>query len=340
MLSERAGAVLKTLIEEYIDTAVPVASESIARKSSSKVSSATVRNEMAELEEGGYIIRPHISAGGVPSSKGYRFYVETLDEGLEPSAGVQFQIRSRFGQVERDMDAWVKLAAGILSSLSDNMAIVTFPKAALARLKYLQLVQLQEFLAVLVIVLQEARLRHHLLPLAEPYSQDGLTAVGNKLNAAFGGLNYEEISAKSIELTPFEKTVRQDTLNMLKNRDQEANVDHNVDGLRLLLAKPEFAQKEKVQEIVEILEERMLVKSILSETPEAGHVAVHIGEENAEETLRPFSVILCQYGIPEEASGVIGAIGPTRIEYPNAIGGVKFLSSLMSDLVTLIHNKS
>ena len=159
---------------------------------------------MAELEEEGYIIRPHISAGGVPSDKGYRFYVESLEDALEPPMGMQRHIRHRFGQAQRDPEVWVQLAATVLSRMADNMVIVTFPRANSARLKNIQLVYIQEFLALLIIVLQEARLRQHLLPLDGPTTQGELTEVANKLNDALEGLTYSEVKAKQLELTPLE----------------------------------------------------------------------------------------------------------------------------------------
>jgi len=338
MLSDRTATVLKTLVEEYIDTAVPVASESIAGRSSVKVSSATVRNKMVELAEEGYILRPHISSGGVPSNKGYRFYIESLDEDLEPPPELRRQVRSRFGNSPRDLESWVKLGSDILSNLADNMAIVTSPRPPLPRVKYIQIIQIQEFLALLILVLEQAKLRKQLIPLENPYTQDDLTVVANKLNTAYSGLTYKELLSKSVKLTPFEETVRQDALNVLKGESEEEETDHSVDGIRLLLGQPEFAQGGAAQQVVEILEHKILIKSILSEVPSAGNLVVHIGEENAEETLKPFSIILCQYGIPETATGVIGVVGPTRMEYSNAMVGVRFLSSFMSDLVTSTHS--
>ena len=340
MLKSRTGAVLKILVDGYISTATPVASEDIARRSPLKVSPATIRNEMAELEEEGYILRSHISAGGIPSDKGYRFYVESLEDTLELPVSLQRHIRDQFSRVQRDLEAWLQLAATVLSRTADNMAIVTFPRAASSRLKYIQFVYLQEFLALLIIVLQEATLRQHLLPLDEPTSQSELTEVANKLNDTLAGLTYSEIAAKQLELTPLEEMVRDDTIAILKDIDTEDALEHCVDGLRLLLSQPEFAETRRAKEVVEILEERVLLRSILSEAPDKGSMGVFIGEENQEEALRPFSVILSQYGISQEASGTIGVIGPTRMEYASVIGGVRFLSSFMSELIMGVYGKS
>ena len=339
-LKLRTGAILKILVDEYIRIAAPVASEEIARRSPAKMSPATIRNEMAGLEDEGYIHRPHISAGGVPSNKGYRFYVESLEGTTELPIRTQRRIRDQFSLVPMDPEAWIQLAAAVLSQMSDNVAVVTFPKASFTRLKNLQLVYVQEFLALLVIVLQEARLRQHLLPLEGPTSQHELTETANKLNDSLAGLTYSEMASKQLDLDPFEEMVRDNTISVLKDIDTESALEHSVDGLRLMLGQPEFAETSKAKEVVEIFEERVLLKSILSEAPDQGDLAVFIGEENQEEALRPYSVVLSRYGIPHEAFGTIGVVGPTRMEYASVLGGVRFLSTFMSELVLGVHGRA
>ena len=339
-LKGRTGTVLKVLVHEFITTATPVASEDIARAPLLKVSAATIRNEMAELEGEGYIKRPHVSAGGIPADKGYRYYVEGFEDSPELPLDMQRRIRSQFGQAHRDVEAWVQTAAASLSSTVGNMAIVTFPRAAAAKLKYIDLVYLQEFLALTIIVLQEARLIQHLLPLEEPVTQGELTEAANKLNDALAGSRSSEIQAKELELTPLEEMVREDTAITLRDIDREASLEHCVDGLRLLLSQPEFAESSMAKQIVEIFEERVLLRSVLAEAPEEGTIGVFIGDENQEQALKPFSVVLSRYGIPREAPGTIAVIGPTRLGYQNTIGGVKFLSSFMSELMMGVYGKT
>ena len=340
MLKPRTGTVLNALVDEYIRGATPVASEDIARRTQLKVSPATIRNEMAELAEEGYIRRPHVSAGGIPADKGYRFYVESLLEPVDLPPAIQHEIRSQFGRAQRDLEVWIQLAATVLSKLVDNMAIVSFPKATSSRLKYLQLVYIQDFLAMLILVFQEARLTQQLLPLGELTSQDELTRVVNKLNETVAGLTFSEIKARQMELTPLEGLVMDSAVSVMGEVDNEATLDHYVDGLRLLLSQPEFQQTRRAQQIVEVLEDRVLLKSILAEAPDHGGIGVFIGEENQEEALRPFSLVITQYGIPEQASGAIGVIGPTRMEYNSVMSGTKFVSSFMSELVMQVHGRS
>lgn len=332
MLNHRAGRVLNILVNEYISSASPVASEEIARLSPDKVSPATVRNAMSQLAEAGYISRPHISAGAVPSDRGYRYYVESLEEPPPPS-GLRNQLRDNIPQADPDLAAWSRRCAAILSSLATNMAIVTVPQFRSPRLKSLQLVYLEELTALLIIVLQEARLLRRLLPLEEPSSQEKLNQIANGLNDCLSGRNWAEIAAAPSRFNPLEEQVRQNALAMLRAEDNYNPPEHYVDGLRWLLNQPEMARGSQARELVELLEERVLLGSLLSELPASGDIAVYIGGENQEEPLRPFGVILCQYGVPQQAGGAICVIGPTRMSYAAAISGVRFLSTFMSRLV-------
>ena len=329
----RTYAILRTLVEEYIGTASPVPSEIIARRSPIKVSSATVRNKMAELEEEGYILRPHISSGGIPSSKGYRFYIDTLDEGLEPPQETKRWIVNRFQRVEREAEAWIGMASTILSELSRNVAIVTYPKTPAPRVRYVHLVLIEEFLALLILVLGEARLKKHLIPLESPGDQENLTTVANKLTNVYTGLTYKEIMAKTVELTPLESVVTQGALSALKEDAKRSAAEYILNGLRLLLSQPEFDGRGKALEVLEVLEERTLVNRILAGAPGHGDVTLVVGDENDEESLKPFSIVLCQYGAPEESSGAVAVVGPPRMEYANVIGGMRFLSNYMGDLI-------
>ena len=333
MLTHRAGSVLNILVNEYISTANPVASEEIARLSPTKVSPATVRNAMSLLTEEGYISRPHVSAGAVPSDRGYRYYVEALEEVPPLPDSVQQQIHQHFDHADADLAELSRRCALILSRIATNMAIVTVPQSRSSRLKHIQLVYLDEATALLIIVLQEARLLRRLLPLEEPTDQDSLTQVANFLNDRFSGHNRAEIAASQGELGPLEERVRQSALSLLQEAETYSIPEHYVDGLRWLLNQPEMSQGSQARELVELLEEQVLLGSVLSEQPDTGDIAVFIGGENSDEHLRPFGVILCQYGIPQQARGTICVIGPTRMSYADTISGVGFLSSLMSRLV-------
>src|SRR6185436_4485936 len=183
MLTERREALLNLIVDEYVDTAVPVGSQYIVRKHAMAVSPATVRIEMARLEEEGYINQPHTSAGRVPSDKGYRYYVESLmTEERLPWEEAQ-TIRHQFHQAERAMEQWFQLAAAVLAHSVSNFAVVTSPRSSATRLRHVQLVPLQETSALCVVVLNEARVRQQVVNFPEPVDQATLTVVANRVTA-------------------------------------------------------------------------------------------------------------------------------------------------------------
>lgn len=337
MLTQRKSELLKTLIGEYIESACPVPSETVAKKHSQGVSSATVRNEMADLEEQGYITRPHHSAGAVPADKGYRFYVETLSQVEELSPEFQHTVRYQFTQAERDIESWTRLAATVLAQLVNNAALVTYPKGPESRLIRINLVQIQESLAFLILVLQEVKLRKQLLPLSEPLTSEDLQMVANKLSDSLSGLSRREILSRPTDVSPFERTVTDMVLDIMDAEDQALHSDHYIEGLRHLLSQPEFSEGEKAREIVQVLEDKELPKAILAEAPEWGHMKVIIGGENRVTFLHPLSIVVCQYGLAGGGLGSISALGPTRMEYSRTIAGVRFISSLMTELIAQVH---
>ena len=339
MLTARKERVLRIIVHEYIRGGTPVPSESVARKLPDTVSAATVRNEMADLGEEGYITRPYASAGGVPSNKGYRSFVESLDEDLEPARELQEAIRRRFRHSQRDVEAWTQTAVKLLAQLVHSAAMATPPRAMESRWKHMELVYVQEFLALLVMVLEKTRLKQQLVPLQQPLTQDELSLVSNKLNAYFGGLTHREVAVRGVATSPFEEEVIQAVLGILRAEEEEGLGDPYVDGLRHMLQHPDLSKGSQGREIVEFLEDRSLLRSVLSEIPPGGVVRVVIGDENKADVLRPFSMVFSQYGIPEAASGVLGILGPTRMEYANAISNVRYLSVLMSGLVQEVHGR-
>lgn len=333
MLSQRARSVLKILVNQYVQTASPVASEDIARLSATKVSSATVRSAMSQLSEEGYISRPHVSAGGIPSDLGYRYYVESLDEPSELPEAIRRQIYHHFDGADPDVDGWSQQCAAVLSRITENLSIVTVPRASSPRVKQIQLVYVTEYLALLIVVLQEARLLRRLVSLSEGVVQNQLDLSSSKLSEYFSGLTRGEIAANHPELTSLEERVARDTTAMMREEEAKGSHEHHMDGLRRLLHQPEFSQGDRARELVEMLEDQVLLGSVLSEVPEADDVGVYIGGENRQEALRSFGVILCRYGTPNHIGGTICVVGPTRMGYAEAIGGVRCLSSIMNRLV-------
>ena len=337
MITQRKTELLKTLVGDYIESANPVASESVARRHALGVSPATVRNDMADLEEQGYITRPHHSAGAVPLDKGYRFYVESMPavEDLPPES--RDVLRHEFTKAEPDIEVWTRLAATLLAQMVNNVGMVTYPRETESRLMRINLVPIQESLAFLILVLQEVKLRKQLLTLSEPLTGDDLQIVANKLSETLSGRNRQEIIPKIRDMSPIERSVAESVVDIMEAEDRALYTDHYIEGLRHLLSQPEFSEGGKAREIVDVLEEKDLPRVVLAEAPERGSIRVVIGEENSATFLRPLSIVVCRYGLPGGGQGTITAIGPTRMEYSHTMAGVSFISSLMTELVSQVY---
>ena len=332
MLTIRASTILNLLVDEYVQTATPVASDGIARSPALKVSPATVRNAMSQLTEEGYISRPHVSAGGVPSDLGYRHYVESLDQPPELPGQLRRRVDRWLEEAEQDAAVWARRCAGALSQMTANLAIVTEPRSMSPRLKRLQLVFLQESLALLVIVLEEARLLKRLLPLGDPVNQNQLDRAAERLNSSVAGLNQRQIKALRLGLDSLEETVLQNSLELLQESEQADLPEHHVEGLSRLLNQPEFAAAERARLLVQMVEDRAMLERIVADSKETAP-KVTIGAENPDDSLRPFGVIVCRYGRPGGVGGVICVVGPTRMSYHLAIAGTNHVTAFMNRMV-------
>ncbi|MCH7653316.1 MAG: heat-inducible transcription repressor HrcA [Chloroflexi bacterium] len=334
MLTERQETILKIVVDDYTRTAMPIASETIVREHELGVSAATVRNDVAALEDAGYIARPHTSAGSVPLDKAYRFYVETFAEAEDIlPLGVRMRVSKTLSLVAHDVDEWANVAAAALASLVGNLAIATFPIVRESRIRHLELVHIQDLLVMLIVVMEQARLRKQIIRLPRPVQVNELEDALSRLKSQIMGLNLREIESKEMALSPLEEELVDATVLVLKEEEKTPNRQHYVDGLRNLLSQPEFSENDRTRAIVGAIEDGSLVQTVLDEAPDGDVVRVIIGEENREDMLSPLSVVICRYGIPDEAMGAVGVVGPTRMEYSKTIGGVRFISSAMSSLV-------
>ena len=332
MLNDRASTILNLVVDEYVQTATPVASDGIARSPALRVSSATVRSTMSQLTEEGYISRPHVSAGGVPSDLGYRHYVESLDKWPELPGRLRRRVDLTLGGVERDAAGWARRCAAVLSQMTANLAIVTEPRSTSPRLKRLHLVFLQETVALLVIVLDEMRVLKRMLTLAEPVTQQHLDQIAERLNCSLTGLDRDQIKSLTLSLDPSEQKVVGATMEVMKESEEADLPEHYVEGLSRLLNQPEFAAGERARLLVQMIEERVMLERIIAATNESDP-RVTIGAENSEESLRPFGVIVCRYGRPGGVGGAICVVGPTRMSYQVGIAGIRHLAAFMNRMV-------
>ncbi len=337
MLSARSEAILKSIVGQYIVKATPVPSQSIINDFELAVSSATIRNEMMRLEQEGYITRPHPSSGSVPLDKGYRYYVESLSD-IELPLAERLLVSHLFHQVERDLEDWLSLAAALTAQLVQNVAVVTLPKPDQCRFRHLELVAIRESLVLVVLVLHGAILRQQLITFDQPISQDELTVVANKLNAAYADKTRNRISAKKLKLTPAEQQVADCLLKIMKDEDEQEYEHFSLDGLHFTLNQPEF-RGEEGQILVALVDSRNLMRTITPEELAASKVRVIIGRENRAETIQGCSVVINKYGLPEEAAGIISVVGPTRMPYARTISAVHYISALLSRMMAELYGR-
>lgn len=330
---ERKKKILNIIVREYIVTATPVASETMQRNYNLGVSSATIRNDMASLEEEGYITRPHTSAGCIPLDRGYRHYVESVALASELDLEEKERIKQLFDNTIDEVERYLKLAASLISKLVGNAAVVTFPKAEQIKYKHIELVSLHDFLALLVLVLSEAIIRKHFISFSTPVTQDELTVVANRFNANYYGLTRDAINANKMTLDDTERAVRDAIIHIMQEEDDAEQDEAYLEGLRLMLAQPEFLKHERTVRVLELLEGREWLRKLKSLIDTEDRVRVIIGSESGSRDMQDLSFVFGTYGIPRRLGGSIGIIGPTRMDYRKAISSVSFISEILSRLM-------
>ncbi len=338
-LNPRRQTLLEIIVTDYIETAAPVASQQVVRRHNLEVSPATIRNDMSELEEMGYISRPHTSAGGVPSDPAYRFYVERTWRKARPSRQLEDMVQKAIHADDGDPDEWARDAAAVLSSTIRNVAITTAPRAFQAKVKQVQLVHLQERQALLVLVMQEARLRQRIVRFDQPVTQEALSDLATRLNTLVSGKTADEVRTlwdAAETAVPGSDAVIGEVLHLLGEEEREEPQRHYIEGLRHMLSQPEFENTLRAREAVELLEDEAVLRRFLVEAAERDGVEVIIGAESRQEQFKPYSVVIARYGLPGHAMGVIGAVGPTRMDYTRAIASVRYVASFLNELLKVL----
>jgi heat-inducible transcriptional repressor len=339
-LSERRRAILKIIVQEHIARAEAVGSETIARGYALGVSPATIRNEMAALEEMGFIHQLHTSGGRVPSEQGYRFYVEHLMEEAALSGNEQRTISHQFHQANLDLGEWLRLAASILAQSVQNAAVVTAPRAQQTRFKHLELISIQESLVLLVAVFDGGTVQQQMFVPALPATQEDLSSAAVRLNRmiegrASGGLG----EAQAPELGPVEGQVLDLVARMMRDLDEQAHADVYVDGLGHILRQPEFsvalrgshADTNSALQVVQLVQQGMLFNELIRQISDVDGLQIIIGGEGNRAEMRQVSLVLSRYG-SSAISGLLGVLGPTRMQYGRAVSVVRYMSAILGEM--------
>ncbi|MCE7984084.1 MAG: heat-inducible transcription repressor HrcA [Caldilinea sp. CFX5] len=337
-LAERRRRILNIVIQEYVQTAQPVGSGTIAQNYDLGVSPATIRNDLAFLEEEGLLTHPHTSAGRIPTDAGYRYFVQHLLTESELPHDERRAIRSQFQQARQELDQWLRLSTSVLARTSQSAALATAPRAARSHFKHLELVGIHDTKVLLVLVLQDGTVKQQLLDLDQPMEQRELSLVSNELNEQLARTNAEAITTKAVLLAPFARQVALLISEVMERTDNHISGQIYRDGLVQILEAPDFAGGEHVRKIVRVFEQRTLLEQVLGEySDNATGIQVMIAGEGRYAELQDISLVIGRYGASDRATGVVGVIGPLRMPYGRTISAVRFVSGLMSEMVEDIY---
>ncbi len=352
--TERRQQVLKLVIQEFIERAVPVASETLVRRHDLPFSAATVRNELAALEELGYLSQLHASAGRIPTNAAYRFFVQNFVGCMTLSEQEQQAIGSQFTQVGYDLEQWMQVAASLLARTTKNASVVTPPRAYETRFKHVELIAIHDTVALMVLVLQDGTVHHQTLALETVYTQSDLRILSDGVNDICNDASAVRIQ----ELLNHHKQQQSPTvdactlfvlemvLQAMRQVEDQMNEQIHSDGLVEMLSQPEFIPAlvkeedsgraiERVRQMLDILTSNKVLGALILQALASDGVQVIIGDEHDNEEMRSYSVVLSRYGVDGTAAGVLGIIGPTRMSYPRSISTVRYVSFVMSEL---LHN--
>jgi len=323
-LDERKAAILRAVVEEYIETAQPVGSGHVARAQQISVSSATVRNDMAVLEAEGYLRQPHTSAGRVPTDKGYRFFVDHVGGPTNLGSAQAQEVRAFFARAHGELEHVLHKTSQLLSHLTDYAAVVVGPPHEVATIRSLQLVGLAPRVALAVLVMSNGVVEKFTVELADDTGDERVAAASGHLNATLVGRTLADlppIPATGDQAT--DRTVAA-ALHALRAPGPDHEADHVFVGGASRMAAA-FDAVETVREVLGILEEQLVVVSLLRDVLDRG-LSVAIGTEHGIEQLAECSVVVAPYEIEGERAGSIGVLGPTRMNYPQALAAVAVVS--------------
>ena len=328
-LDLRKQQILKAVVADFTRTGVPVGSHALALHLSSW-SSATIRNELANLVEVGYLLQPHTSAGRVPSDLGYRYYVDFLMEEEPVTGAVRRQMEPFFAQLTGGLEEVLEVAARALALVTDAVSIVTGPRSLGAHLKHLDVISLEARHALVLVVLEGNLIRQLPIALSRPAGQAELSALAHRLNTALQGGDCRQVATTPMpadepagslwaEVVPAIATLMESV-----DAGQDTLVVH--DGVRNLLHQPEFGDVGRFQEVLDLLEEERILGEMLAAIESDHGTQIMIGRETGVEQLRQCSLVMTTYRVGAQRWGTLGVLGPTRMQYSQVAPRVRYVA--------------
>lgn len=342
-MDERKKRVLHAIVKDYVATAEPVGSRTISKKYGLGVSSATIRNEMSDLEDLGYIEQPHTSAGRIPSDKGYRYYVDCIMEKEQLTPQEVNQVKQLFTPKITEMEQIVQATCRLLSQLTNYTAIILVPKKGEGRLERIQLIPITLHRVMVVVVSNTGFINHRVLDLPNPIEPEKLQEISSFLQQKLIGLNMEEVNFTLIQEITRQFSTQADykdlALELMEQVLMEARDDQVFLGGALnMFNQPEFRDVEKLKTLLSSLEEDQVVKSLLKREGREG-TEISIGGENSFQGINQCSVITTDYKIDGKTVGSIGILGPTRMNYSKAVTLVEYVTDQLSWILEKIAKK-
>lgn len=339
-IDERKQRVLEAIIKDYVATAEPVGSRTIARKYNLGVSPATIRNEMADLEEMGLIEQPHTSAGRIPSQLGYRYYVDCLMEVYSLSEAEETLVRSMFLEKMGDLEQVIQETSKLLSRFTNYTAIILGPTPVGGKLRQVELIPLQEQLVLLVVVMDSGVVLHKMLELPEPVASEDLHYISQVFNSKLQGIMLDNMRRTLLQELydelQHQKQILRLALDVLDHYQQAPQWEKPylgkvyLGGVINILNQPEFRNFDKIRRILSVLEEESELRELLTDSNETG-ITVRIGAENRREEFQDCSLITVTYDVNGKAIGRVGLLGPTRMEYPKATSILEYVALILSE---------
>ncbi len=333
-MDERKYRILQAIIDDYILTAVPVGSRTISKKYDMGLSSATIRNEMSDLEELGYLDQPHVSAGRIPSAKAYRLYVDQLLETGRLRADTEPAVKGHFLGRMRQMEDVIDHAAQVLSSLTNYTAVVLPPQGSQPKIRNIQLVSVADNAALAVIVTDAGVVRDAVIHVSEELDQDALYSVSRTLTGELAGKTLPEAMERIPEIIGRMQEQREllSGLNDVMHTQQETYHPHvAIGGTSNMLSYPEYSDMEKARGFLSLMETRDRLADIISQKGEMAFT-VRIGPETGVPEMADCSIVTATYTTGTGQQGTIGVIGPTRMQYSRVIGIMNNIGKQLSEL--------
>jgi heat-inducible transcriptional repressor len=344
MLTDRQKLILHAVIDDYVRSAEPVGSRTISKRDDVTFSPATIRNEMADLEDMGYLAQPHTSAGRIPSNKGYRFYVDHLMKPERISLGDVGKIKKMFAEQFVEFEQVIQQTASVLSEMTNYTSIILGPEVFDTTLKHIQLVPLSQDAAVVIVVTNTGYVENKKIAIPQGISISEMERLMNLLNHKLSGVPLIQLRSRMYSEIAFELKKhfeRYQEVMMILEQTLSTEKEERIflGGTTNILSQPEFRDVDKVRSIFELLERNDRIHGILSTSQDQTGVQVKIGQENPDEAVAHCSIITASYSISGRSVGKISILGPTRMEYQKVISVLDYLTHDLSHILNRLYEK-